>query len=920
MKSSANNGNQLLYFQKVAEIALDYYNDLNQFLNVNEYWWREAKKWVDNNYGEAINISINTANKIAHLKLQGLSNQVLESYVMTFENNLEEVDTITAEAYENIRSVRIIDIAQKNNDTIKSFAETASNSIQVVKQRYNITNEDEEDSSDSHAFPGVESAGFSSNSDEKKEPRSYNLRTSKLLARSLKNKIEQLKSEDKEWYSVVESESEEKFGNAISGLLIASEELINYEADYHPTLIATLISAVDRAHLAARNLELYFIKKEDHEIITKFIVLFELALIYLQPLASGQIVEGQEYDIIFNVAPSITVTNSTAKVNSEQHSLFELKGGIHSDEYSIDEEDILGYDLHAANLFNIMMDSKTKPPANIGILAPWGRGKTSLMRKLEAMFVKARESKASTTTKALTQKPTLEHLKQWLKNKGLLEDIKIPHATVWFNPWNYQSSEMIWAGMANAIVEQVVDQLPNQQTKETFWFQLRLARIDKDELRKELQLRATLFSLQFVIWGIALLAAIVAYKVNNTAAWGLVGVFSVLGVFNSVASSLKPAKKEIGEVFEKYTKAPQYLNKLGTYHDVQEDLKKVFNLLVSESEPLVVFVDDLDRCSPSKVVEVVEAINVFISGEHRKKCYFVLGMDAEIVAASLDVAYEKMKGKVINRETEQGSLGWYFLDKFIQLPFFIPVISETKKLEYLESLLKQSSKNQGGKDKSGLTPNAVKDLAKKALSAKSPDESQKILSNLNKTETSEVDKEILKQQVEDNNDDEEISKQVAKYSRYLNSDPRTLKRFANLLRFYNSYQVLRMKKGQKYVPMNFLGKYLALMLKFPQLIRWIQWDTENKHGLSSSADMKAQLIDDAISELLLGVKEEERYRYWKDEKYYQDIKKDKRDKIKHIIEMQKDMTWLKSQGLLNILISENSDEAQLSNALSCNVW
>jgi hypothetical protein len=479
--------------------------------------------------------------------------------------------------------------------------------------------------------------------------------------------------------------------------------------------------------------------------------------------------------------------------------------------------------------------------------------------------------------------------------------------------------------MANAIVEQVVEQLPDNVARETFWLRLRLSRINREEIRKELQIRSVLFVLQFIVWGIAILVSIAAYLIQGApAGLGVFGVTAILGVFSSVASYLKPNKQSVAEVFGKYTKAPQYLDKLGTFHDVHEDLKIVFSLLISEEEPLVVFVDDLDRCSPSKVVEVVEAINVFISGDYRNKCYFILGMDAEIVAASLDVAYEKMKGKVINRETEQGSLGWYFLDKFIQLPFFIPVMNEDKKLEYLKFLLKQSTGGIGNGqapalDKARLEGHELKELAKKVLQTPPGVATQQLMSDLTIADSRELDKAILEEQVKNHLDSDKISEQVGRYSAFLNSDPRTLKRFANLLRFYNSYQVLRRMKQQPYIPIHHLGKYLALMLKFPQLIRWLQWDTENKNGLSTNAASKALLIDNAVRQLLTQDSTEELYRYWYDEKHLADSDRPY-DHIRTIIQLQADLPWLKSQSLLNILLSERDEAAQLGNAFSCNVW
>jgi hypothetical protein len=126
-------------------------------------------------------------------------------------------------------------------------------------------------------------------------------------------------------------------------------------------------------------------------------------------------------------------------------------------------------------------------------------------------------------------------------------------------------------------------------------------------------------------------------------------------------------------------------------------------------------------------------------------------------------------------------------------------------------------------------------------------------------------------------------------------------------------------KGQPYIPIHHLGKYLALMLKFPQLIRWLQWDTENKNGISTNAAAKALLIDKAVRELLTQDSTEDLYRYWYDEKHLADSDRPY-DHIRTIIQMQADLPWLKSQSLLNILLSERAEDAQLGNAFSCNVW
>jgi hypothetical protein len=46
-------------------------------------------------------------------------------------------------------------------------------------------------------------------------------------------------------------------------------------------------------------------------------------------------------------------------------------------------------------------------------------------------------------------------------------------------------------------------------------------------------------------------------------------------------------------------------------------------------------------------------------------------MDAEMVAAAVEKAYNKVIGKLQDYSTRTG-IGWLFMDKIVQLPFVIP--------------------------------------------------------------------------------------------------------------------------------------------------------------------------------------------------------------------------------------------------------
>ena len=66
-------------------------------------------------------------------------------------------------------------------------------------------------------------------------------------------------------------------------------------------------------------------------------------------------------------------------------------------------------------------------------------------------------------------------------------------------------------------------------------------------------------------------------------------------------------------------------------------------------------------------------------------------MDAQVVAASMEVAYKDLTTKLADSTRSYGSLGWYFMDKFIQLQFVIPNLSAEQQKSFLGELFKQKT-------------------------------------------------------------------------------------------------------------------------------------------------------------------------------------------------------------------------------------
>lgn len=116
------------------------------------------------------------------------------------------------------------------------------------------------------------------------------------------------------------------------------------------------------------------------------------------------------------------------------------------------------------------------------------------------------------------------------------------------------------------------------------------------------------------------------------------------------------------------------------YAEQIENLHKHFQEVVDRAcerehkDRVVIFVDDLDRLVPSKAVELLEVLKLFLDC---KQCVFVLAIDYEVVIRGAIEKYgfasytsDKIDDKERNREYEKGKS---FFDKIIQVPFKVPV-------------------------------------------------------------------------------------------------------------------------------------------------------------------------------------------------------------------------------------------------------
>jgi peptidoglycan hydrolase-like protein with peptidoglycan-binding domain len=364
--------------------------------------------------------------------------------------------------------------------------------------------------------------------------------------------------------------------------------------------------------------------------------------------------------------------------------------------------DDLESELYADAIATFIRDGRTRAPLTIGIKAPWGGGKTSLMKMIQRRLDPAADpgsQKARTPAPARPARSAESHLKvikflrdTWGRTQEqaaaqLEPDHPIrpgqpadgaPRITVWFNAWKYQSSEQLWAGLAHAIVSQLERRMSPLQ-RERFWASLQVRRIHPGALRRSIY-RALVARL--LPWALTIVVGGVIAAAGAVIPGAAVGGLAAAG---AIARGLGFLREDVAAISPALVSDPGYEGKLGFLHLVDADMKRILALANATPEhPLVVFVDDLDRCSYGTVAQVIEALNVFLAGDF-ENCIFVIGMEPDLVAAQIHVAYERLFDRL--GKPRSGDLGWRFLEKMVQLPVALPPPSRTGVDRYLDSIL-----------------------------------------------------------------------------------------------------------------------------------------------------------------------------------------------------------------------------------------
>lgn len=115
--------------------------------------------------------------------------------------------------------------------------------------------------------------------------------------------------------------------------------------------------------------------------------------------------------------------------------------------------------------------------------------------------------------------------------------------------------------------------------------------------------------------------------------------------------------------------------------DFRDDFKKMLDK--SEIKKLVVIIDDLDRCTPDRLIENLEAIKLFLNVDKT-------AADPRIVRHAIELRY-KTDGieNSPDLESRNERIVSDYLEKLIQVPYYLPKLTDNEVETYLSLLFCQ---------------------------------------------------------------------------------------------------------------------------------------------------------------------------------------------------------------------------------------
>ncbi len=419
--------------------------------------------------------------------------------------------------------------------------------------------------------------------------------------------------------------------------------------------------------------------------------------------------------------------------------------------------DLLGHRRIAQTIISIM-DEQELRPLTIGVYGHWGIGKSSVLSLIQQE----------------------------------LKDDSETH-TIVFNGWLFQGYE----DTKSALMESVVGELMRLQPTN-----LKLLKLGKSLLKRINWLKVAKTA--------GSLALTTMTGLPSGALLGVPGMIKqAKDLFSGKEEDTNTVKLEQEDEGESYLKEAEETVP-GQIHAFREELRELIE--TSKITRLVVLVDELDRCLPTAVIDILEAIRLFLFVEGT---VFVLAADEQMIEYAVRRHFPDLP-------VAQSEYTKHYLEKLVQVPIRVPSLNQLQTKNYVRFLLLQYELKN---DKIRLKEISEAFEVSKTIPYENVDISYEFIS----TQLGEENEELKKAMI--------VAEQLgAVLAHELRGNPRNIKRFLNTIFF--RLRVAEIYKIANKVHLDVLAKLMLLERfhapEFEQLI----------DEISNASDGRSEFISD----------------------------------------------------------------------------
>jgi hypothetical protein len=284
------------------------------------------------------------------------------------------------------------------------------------------------------------------------------------------------------------------------------------------------------------------------------------------------------------------------------------------------ETDLLDFS-HLMAVIQSVIGNRELLPTTIGVFGDWGSGKSSLIKMVCTKVAAAHDNKV---------------------------------LCISFNGWLFEGYQDAKTAMMSTILEEIAKK--------------RNLTANAENLLGKLFKKVNLMRLALLVS-----KGVAGYAIHGEFGMALALLSDLPELAKKLAEKWEGVSSdEIEKLLRDMTATDQKL------HVLIQEFHRDFEKFLAETniETLVVFIDDLDRCTPDTIIGTLEAIKLFLFAP---QTVFVLGADERLVQHAVRRRFPELPG-------DRADVGRDYLEKLIQFPVRIPPLGRVEFEIYLNLL------------------------------------------------------------------------------------------------------------------------------------------------------------------------------------------------------------------------------------------